>query len=200
MTDYTDTDLAALIRATTVGYRGLADDTVRLTVDIEPGDADRALELFRRRGTTLILAAIRDDAAQAEQQGRDVTQNGDDMAVQKAERKGAETSQKGLFGKHASTLHTSGFWSAPPLIQALVKEHERDEWFFDHVGPADEDAIREDARDILKRRFGYDSWADVPPPVLRQWCEGHDLQHILPTAYRGRYDNPGDWPPVREIA
>lgn len=49
----------SVIEASTVSVKTMADDTLRLTVDIEPRHAKAAFELFGSRGTAVALAAIK---------------------------------------------------------------------------------------------------------------------------------------------
>ena len=50
-----------VIKGTTSGYRDMADGTLRLTIDIEPGvDARNAVQLFADRGTLVAIAALDD--------------------------------------------------------------------------------------------------------------------------------------------
>lgn len=45
--------------------------------------------------------------------------------------------------------------------------------------------LHEWARDTLKKTLGYQSWAQVPPEVLREWWNEHDLPvTMLPRMYR----------------
>lgn len=37
----------------------------------------------------------------------------------------------------------------------------------------------------LKEHRGYDSWADMPPGILVDWCSENGLLNYLPNAYRG---------------
>jgi hypothetical protein len=41
------------------------------------------------------------------------------------------------------------------------------------------------ARVMLKQCLGYESWADVPPDVLRGWAIEHGVDDYLPIEYRG---------------
>ena len=58
-------DAPPVILATSAGYKSMADDTLRLTVDIAPADAQAALSLFGRRGSPVALARITGEAALA---------------------------------------------------------------------------------------------------------------------------------------
>ena len=49
-----------VIKGTTSGYKDMADGTLRLILDIEPGDARTAVALFADRGTLVAIAALDD--------------------------------------------------------------------------------------------------------------------------------------------
>lgn len=49
----------SIIEASSVGIKTMADNTLRLTVDIEPRFAKQAFELFGERGTAMALAALK---------------------------------------------------------------------------------------------------------------------------------------------
>ena len=49
-----------VIKATTSGYKDMADGTLRLILDIEPNDARNAVQLFADRGTLVAIAALDD--------------------------------------------------------------------------------------------------------------------------------------------
>ena len=51
------------IAAATVSVKTMADNTLRITCDIEPNDAQEAFALFGMRGTAVALARLTDDAA-----------------------------------------------------------------------------------------------------------------------------------------
>ena len=50
-----------VIKATTSGYKDMADGTLRLILDIEPNDARNAVQLFADRGTLVAIAALDED-------------------------------------------------------------------------------------------------------------------------------------------
>ena len=39
------------------------------------------------------------------------------------------------------------------------------------------------AWETLKAALGYNSWAEVPPPVLREWAAEHGLEGVVPNDY-----------------
>jgi hypothetical protein len=54
-------DAPALIEATSVAMKTLADGTLRITVEVEPYNALAAFTLFRQPGTVMALAAIQQE-------------------------------------------------------------------------------------------------------------------------------------------
>lgn len=54
-----------LIQATSRTVKTMADGTLRLTIDIEPGDAQGAFMLFGQPGAPVVLARLTQEAAQA---------------------------------------------------------------------------------------------------------------------------------------
>lgn len=52
-----------MIEASTVSVKTMADDTLRLTVDISPADAQQAFALFGSRGASVVIARFTADAA-----------------------------------------------------------------------------------------------------------------------------------------
>jgi len=49
----------AAVMGTVAGIKTLADDTVRIQVDVSPTVGSEALELFWRRGTDVALARVK---------------------------------------------------------------------------------------------------------------------------------------------
>lgn len=73
-----------MILASTVSVKTMADDTLRLTIDIEPKDAQQAFALFGSRGMACVIARLTQEAATAHQQAE--TAAGDTSAPEKAEK------------------------------------------------------------------------------------------------------------------
>lgn len=64
-----------MIEAATVSVKTMADDTLRLTVDIEPTHAQEAFSLFGSRGSPVVIARLTPDAAKAATQAETVSSN-----------------------------------------------------------------------------------------------------------------------------
>lgn len=150
------------IVAATVNCKTMADDTLRLTVDIEPDDAQQAFQMFGKRGSTVAIARLTDEAAKADMQA-----------------KAAGT--KGPYSKHAQLLHQSGFFNDPKVQQDV-----RECWIHSSntATPLDIDANGDWAWSALKELFGYEHWYDVPPQTLYEWAEERGIEWKLPAAYR----------------
>ena len=59
-----------MITASTVKVSTMADDTLRLVIDIEPMHAQEAFALFGQRGSPVVIARLTNEAAtQAQQEG-----------------------------------------------------------------------------------------------------------------------------------
>jgi hypothetical protein len=56
------------IVASTVRIQSMADDSIRLTIDIDPAYADLACELFRKRGVPCAIVRLTNESAVAEMQ------------------------------------------------------------------------------------------------------------------------------------
>lgn len=64
-----------MIEASTVSIKTMADDTLRLTIDIEPRNAQEAFALFGMRGSPVVIARLTPEAAIASQQAETVAAN-----------------------------------------------------------------------------------------------------------------------------
>lgn len=56
----------AMVECSTVGFRSLADGTVRFTIDVEPLNRDTALKAFSQPGTACVLAVLTNEVAKKE--------------------------------------------------------------------------------------------------------------------------------------
>lgn len=66
-----------MIQASTVKISTMADDTLRLVIDIEPRHAQEAFALFGQRGMPCVIARLTQEAATAAQQAETVAGNAD---------------------------------------------------------------------------------------------------------------------------
>lgn len=56
----------AMVECSTVGFRSLADGTIRFTLDVDPPNRDVALKAFSQPGTPCALVALTKEAAKKE--------------------------------------------------------------------------------------------------------------------------------------
>lgn len=157
----TDDDLPAAIMATTGKVSTLADNTLRIVVEIAPRDAKRAFELFGTQGTAVALALLTNAAALAEGR-KDMVQAG----------------EKGPHGKAWSLLHKAGTWFSPELHRVLDIEPEIEECrrSTGEVGPAIVAAVKE----ALYAAYGVESTTEIDPAKFREDCRANKIEHILP--------------------
>lgn len=66
-----------MIQASTVKISTMADDTLRLVIDIEPRHAQEAFALFGQRGMPIVIARLTQEAATAAQQAETVAAHAD---------------------------------------------------------------------------------------------------------------------------
>ena len=66
-----------MIVASTVKISTMADDTLRLVIDIEPRHAQEAFALFGQRGMPCVIARLTQEAATAAQQAETIAGNTD---------------------------------------------------------------------------------------------------------------------------
>lgn len=69
-----------MIVAATVSVKTMADSTLRLTIDIEPNDAQAAFALFGSRGVPCVIARLTQEAATAAQQAATIAGDTDALA------------------------------------------------------------------------------------------------------------------------
>lgn len=85
------------ILASTVKVSTMADDTLRLTIDIEPRYAQEAFALFGQRGMPCVIARLTQEAATAAQQAETVAANADVPAADEKPKGGDLAKLAGQF-------------------------------------------------------------------------------------------------------
>lgn len=45
------------------------------------------------------------------------------------------------------------------------------------------EAVQQWAWDTLKSQLGYQTWADIPPMILKGWAESHGIERLIPEGY-----------------
>lgn len=119
-------DDLAVVQATSVNCKTLADDTLRISFDVLPKDAKIAFSLFGQRGIHAAIAAlskeanIKDELFEAEKTTESISE----------EKQAPKTDQskKGEWGKLAASLYRSGFLFAPKVVETLGTDKEFRRW------------------------------------------------------------------------
>lgn len=150
----------------TAGAKTMADDTLRLQIDISPKDAAEAFRIFGQRGVAGAIARLNDDAAG--QQDRD------DL----------EAEAMAIAGKFWNALIASGFFRAPKVLRAIGPESAFEDWIRGQqafLGPNDYDEKTNDIRNQcahVRRVAEGSGTAERPPyfavPLCADW---HQQQH-----------------------
>jgi hypothetical protein len=109
------TNDAAMIQATTApsGAKTLADGTLRITVEIPPGDANNAFALFGRPGVTVVLARLSDAVAKQQAQQEIIAQD-------EADRRAT--------GEFYNKLHAHGWFNNPAIARVAGSDAEYLAW------------------------------------------------------------------------
>ena len=105
----------ALLTGSAGTLRTLADGTVRVVVDFQPGDRRRVMDLFGEHGTPMICGRLTDAAALA--RAREETQ-------QQAPAEGAP----GDYGELANILHRSSFFRTQAVWEACGTDKKFQDW------------------------------------------------------------------------
>lgn len=88
----------AVVSGSSVKVSTMADDTLRVVIDVEPRYADAAFAMFGRRGTPVALAVLTTEAAVADMRSE----------VQAED-----------YGHHYTALYMRGFFHNPRVAQAF---------------------------------------------------------------------------------
>lgn len=198
----------------------MADGTLRITFDVDPGYKQAAFRMFGDPGTPAAIARLKGEAATE------------------------ATRPRHAFGKEAEQLYLSGFFRVKSVWQCIGTPDDYSRWVrgqrccFAHaechgdivaahvrriaygagtgikppyaeipmcdahhrqqhqegetsLAPRDKfEALRVEyverwARETLKAQLGYESWADVPPHVVREWASRHSLEGVIPSGFGG---------------
>lgn len=155
-------DAPAAIMATTGKVSTLADNTLRIVVEIAPKDAKAAFALFGTQGTAVALARITPEAATGEM------------------RKDMMQGAKGPHGLAYTLLYKAGFWFAPPLHAALGIEGEI-EMMRDR--DADPEEVSDFVKGVLHNEFAVTSLTEVAPERFRDHMVALGVSHLLPREF-----------------
>lgn len=96
-----DNEKPAAVTGTTAAVKTMADDTLRITIDIEPRHAQAAFAMFGMRGTPVAVARLTPEAAVAESQPNPEPED---------------------YGKHYEVLYRAGWWFNPRVRKAFDAE------------------------------------------------------------------------------
>lgn len=142
----------AAIIAATVRCQTMADDSLRVVLDIEPNDAQQAFKMFGKRGSTVAIARLTDEAAKADMQAK-------------------AAGAKGPHGKFAHYLMSHGFFDSPRVRQVLQAPN-------DLAAPGVKDMFKANISHQLNCRI--DSLTEVSPPDVKRWIAAHDVIFTIP--------------------
>lgn len=96
----------AILKATTVNCRTLADDTLRVSFDFMPKDATTAFGLFGQRGVLAAIALLKNDIEMK-----------NDLEI-----------EENKYGKLATHLYANGFFYNPKVLEAIGSDEQFRHW------------------------------------------------------------------------
>ena len=157
------TDEQSAIEFSTAGCKTMADDTLRLQVDIDPRFADKAFELFGKRGIHGAIVRLNLDPTT----GR------------------APEPDKPQHGPFWRDLIAAGFFRSPPVLRAIGPESKFEDWIRTQPsvldGNADYDTVTGEIRNECchVRRVAEGSGTATKPPyfAVPMTHEQHQHQH-----------------------
>lgn len=142
----------AIIAGATVQAKTMADDTLRLTIDIEPRHAQAAFAAFGSRGTPIAIARLTKEAAVAE-----------------TRREQAQAAPPVDYGKHYELLYKRGWWHNPEVMKV----------FGVTVNQPPEDRIEAIKKQIYDFA-GVTSLTQISPRQFMDICDAHHVRDTLP--------------------
>lgn len=148
----------AIIPGTTVNLRTLADNTVRIQIDIEPRDAKAAMNLLFERGTPVAIAVLDSDAVTAREQKA------------ASEEHFAHTTRP--HADYARALHAGVFFASPDVWAAIGPDERFLAW------------LRIQPCAMSKRRVPKETKSGAPFVVPRK-CEGDVVPAHLRSVSQG---------------
>lgn len=151
-------DAPAAIMATTGRVTTMADNTLRLIVEVAPADAKRAFELFGAQGTSIALAVLTNSAA---------------IEAGRSDMMAGTIDGKGPHGKSWVSFYKAGTFFAPELHRVLGIEQAAKEAY---IGGGQTELVKES----IYKRFTVSSLTDISPTAFRKWCVSAGIEHILP--------------------
>lgn len=110
------------ILASTVTVKTMADDTLRLTIDIEPRHAQEAFALFGQRGMPCVIARLTQEAATAAQQAETVAGNAEVPAADEKPKGGDLARLAGMLCANPDFLDWLGVTDAKDAKEFICTE------------------------------------------------------------------------------
>lgn len=111
-----------MIQASTVKISTMADDTLRLVIDIEPRHAQEAFALFGQRGMPCVIARLTQEAATAAQQAETVAGKADVPAADEKPKGGDLARLAGMLCANPKFHEWTGLCSAEDAAQFIRHE------------------------------------------------------------------------------
>ncbi|MBL4761421.1 MAG: hypothetical protein JKY93_01825 [Gammaproteobacteria bacterium] len=206
------TELA--LTAKTIGHKHLPNGMTRIWIDVVTAEYPKTLELVILEGQPLGVVPLQYQPASYGMQAIALQESqffetrelyefiGSDAEYQKwckGPNKCASSGREGYDGDRIEYAHYRGIangsgtgikpkFSGIPLLRSLhALQHSQGyiavggkDWFEQQAV----DYVKEWAGEKLKKKFGYDSWNQVPPRVLFDWADDMGVAGYLPEQYK----------------
>lgn len=156
----------AAIMATTGKVTTMADNTLRLIVEIPPKYAKIAFSLFGSQGTPVALALITPEASIAD--------------MHKEMTASAPAAGEGPHGDAYTLLYKTGFWFAPPLHEALGIAGEVETLRRCNADPKE---IIDLVKGVIYLTLGTASLSHVEPATFRALMSEYGVENLLPGGF-----------------
>lgn len=117
---------AAILHAASGSCKTMVDNTLRITFDFEPRDAQLAFKLFGERGTGAAIALLKTEKTLDELR-KTQTENQIFQEETTVEKNGISENKIG-YGQFAASLYRSGFFYAPKVLRALGTDAQYRQW------------------------------------------------------------------------
>ena len=121
-------DDLAVVQATSVNCKTLADDTLRISFDVLPKDAKVAFSLFGQRGIHAAIALLAKEASFKHDNTFETKETKKIVSKESQTPEIHKLGEKGQWGKLAASLYRSGFFFAPKVLEALGSDKEYRRW------------------------------------------------------------------------
>lgn len=142
----------AAVSGSTTTIKTLADGTLRVSIDIEPRDAQSAFAMFGSPGTSVALARITPEAAVADMREK-------------------ATATEEDYGHHYTALYMRGFFHNPRVAQAFGANMD--------MTP---EARTEHIKRYIYVETGSESLKEIPPEYFVAVCGALGVQDAVPAS------------------